>query len=153
MVISILRALAQIKTDVAVHLQAATVERLCRELGHRWRDRILTPVVTVHAFLLQVLHGNTACDHVPHLMGGGFTGEAYGQARRRLPLELFQRPARGRDRLLGLLPRRSRSEGAVIGFGCSTVPVAPCPIRLNSSKPLASRGLKNQAVVFPWPMC
>ncbi len=91
MVASILRALAQIKAEVAVHLQAATVERLCRELGHRWRDRILTPVVTVHAFLLQVLHGNTACDHVPHLMGGGFTGEAYGQARRRLPLELFQR--------------------------------------------------------------
>jgi hypothetical protein len=91
MVTSILRALARIKADVALHLQAAVIERTCRELGHTWRDRILTPVVTVHAFLLQVLHGNTACDHVPHLMGGNFTGEAYGQARRRLPLELFQR--------------------------------------------------------------
>ena len=91
MVTSILRALSRIKADVAVHLQAAVIERLCRELGHTWRDRVLTPVVTVHAFLLQVLHGNTACDHVPHLMGGNFTGEAYGQARRRLPLELFQR--------------------------------------------------------------
>lgn len=91
MVHSILRALAQIKADVAVYLQAAAIEQICRELGHRWRDRILTPVVTVHAFLLQVLHGNTACDHVPHLMGGQFSGEAYGQARRRLPLELFQR--------------------------------------------------------------
>jgi hypothetical protein len=91
MVTSILRALSRIKADVAVHLQAAVIESLCRELGHTWRDRVLTPVVTVHAFLLQVLHGNTACDHVPHLMGGNFTGEAYGQARRRLPLELFQR--------------------------------------------------------------
>ncbi len=91
MVASILRALARIKADVALHLQAAVIERTCRELGHTWRDRILTPVVTVHAFLLQVLHGNTACDHVPHLMGGNFTGEAYCQARRRLPLELFQR--------------------------------------------------------------
>jgi Transposase DDE domain len=91
MVTSILRALSRIKADVAVHLQAAVIERLCRELGHTWRDRVLTPVVTVQAFLLQVLHGNTACDHVPHLMGGNFTGEAYGQARRRLPLELFQR--------------------------------------------------------------
>jgi hypothetical protein len=91
MVNSILRALAQIKADVAVYLEATTIERICRELGHKWRDRILTPVVTIHAFLLQVLHGNTACDHVPHLMGGQFSGEAYGQARRRLPLELFQR--------------------------------------------------------------
>lgn len=91
MVTSILRALARIKADVAAHLQATMIEGICRELGHTWRDRVLTPVVTVHAFLLQVLHSNTACDHVPHLMGGQFTGEAYGQARRRLPLELFQR--------------------------------------------------------------
>ena len=91
MVISILRALAQIKADVAVHLQAATIERICRELGHSWRDRALSPVVTVHAFLLQVLHSNTACDHVPHLMGGNFTGEAYCLARRRLPVALFER--------------------------------------------------------------
>jgi hypothetical protein len=91
MVASILRALTKIKADVAAHLQAATIERLCRELGHNWRERVLTPVVTVHAFLLQVLHDNTACDHVPHLMGGGFTGEAYGQARKRLPVALFER--------------------------------------------------------------
>jgi hypothetical protein len=91
MVTSILRAIGQIKANVAVHLQAATIERICRELGHTWRDRLLTPVVTVHAFLLQVLHGNTACDHVAHLMGGRFSGDAYGQARRRLPLQLFQR--------------------------------------------------------------
>jgi hypothetical protein len=87
----ILNAVARIKADVAVHLQAAMIERLCRELGHEWRQRILTPVVTIHAFLLQVLHGNSACDHVPHLMGGQFTGEAYCQARQRLPLALFQR--------------------------------------------------------------
>src|SRR5258707_12092900 len=91
MVASILRALARIKADVAAHLQAATIEAICRELGHTWRERVLTPAVTVHAFLLQVLHGNTACDQVPYLMGGDFTGEAYGQARRRLPLPLFER--------------------------------------------------------------
>ena len=87
MVASILRVLARIKADVAAHLQATMIERICRELGHTWRDRILTPVVTVHAFLLQVLHGNTACDHVPHLLGGQFSGEAYGQARRLLTAE------------------------------------------------------------------
>ena len=48
-------------------------------------------MVTVHGFLLQILHGNSACDHVPHLLGGSFTGEAYCRARSRLPLELFTR--------------------------------------------------------------
>jgi hypothetical protein len=91
MVTSILSALARIKADVAVYLQATMIEQLCRELGHTWRERVLTPAVTVHAFLLQVLHGNTACDHVARLMGSRFSGEAYCQARRRLPLEFFQR--------------------------------------------------------------
>jgi hypothetical protein len=72
---------------VAKHLEPETVERICRELDYRWRERILGPVATVHAFLLQVLHGNMACDRVPHLMGKRFTGEAYAQARARLPLE------------------------------------------------------------------
>jgi hypothetical protein len=87
----ILCAIARIKADVAALLEAATIEWLCQELGYCWRDRVLTPVVTVHAFLMQVLHGNTACDHVPYLVGKQFTGEAYCQARRRLPLALFER--------------------------------------------------------------
>jgi hypothetical protein len=91
MVDSILRTLDEIKSDVAKHLQAAAIERVCLELNYRWRERLLGPVATIHAFLLQVLHENTACDHVPHLMGRQFTGEAYAQARARLPLALFER--------------------------------------------------------------
>ena len=88
---NILAAVQLIKANVAEHLQGAAIEALCRELKHVWRERLLGPVVTVQAFLLQVLHGNTACDHVPHLMNASFTGEAYSQARARLPLALFQR--------------------------------------------------------------
>jgi hypothetical protein len=88
---NILAAVRQIKANVAQHLEAAAIETICRELNHTWRNRLLGPVVTLHAFLLQVLHGNTACDHVPHLMHGSFTGDAYIQARARLPLALFQR--------------------------------------------------------------
>jgi len=88
---NILAAVRQIKSNVADHLEAAAIEALCRELKHVWRDRLLGPVMTVHAFLLQVLHGNTACDEVPHLIGQSFSGDAYIQARLRLPLELFQR--------------------------------------------------------------
>jgi len=96
MVTSILAALARIKADVAQLLQAEAIEDICRQIGYTWRERALGPVGTIHAFLLQVLHGNTACDHVPHLVGGRFTGEAYARARIRLPLELF-------DRLLSLV--------------------------------------------------
>jgi hypothetical protein len=91
MVDSILGALQRIKADVAAHLQASMITGLCRELDYSWRERTLGPVVTIHAFVMQVLHGNTACDHVSHLMGRRFTGEAYAQARARLPLALFER--------------------------------------------------------------
>jgi hypothetical protein len=91
---NIAQAVQQIKSDVALALDAALVVRLCRELGHRWRERELDPVTTVQGFILQVLHGNTACTHVPHLLGKTVSAEAYGKARARLPLALF-------DRLLG----------------------------------------------------
>jgi len=91
--------LRQIKSDVAQALEASLITRLCIELGHQWRVRELDPVTTVRGFLLQVLHHNTACSHVPHLLGKSFSSEAYGQARARLPLELFQR-------LLGEVCRR-----------------------------------------------
>jgi hypothetical protein len=57
---NILAAVRQIKAKVAEHLQAAAIERLCHELNYVWRDRLLGPVATLHAFLLQVLHGNVA---------------------------------------------------------------------------------------------
>jgi hypothetical protein len=64
----------------------------CDEVGYtRWRDRVLTPVTTVHLFLLQILHGNTACRHLPHLSGLRFSAAAYCQARARLPLRFFDR--------------------------------------------------------------
>jgi hypothetical protein len=63
---------------------------VCREIGYTaWRDRVLTPVTTVQLFLLQMLHGNTACRHLPHLSGLRFSTAAYCQARARLPLRLF----------------------------------------------------------------
>ena len=91
MVTTIAEALGRIKKELAQVLEPAMLTELCREVGHQWRDRLLDPVTTVHLFILQVLHGNTACAHVPHLAGKSFTGSAYCQARGRLPLELFER--------------------------------------------------------------
>jgi hypothetical protein len=63
---------------------------VCGEIGYTgWRDRVLTPVTTMQLFLLQILHGNTACSHLPHLSGLRFSAAAYCQARAKLPLCLF----------------------------------------------------------------
>ena len=51
---------------------------------------MLDPVTTVHLFLLQILHGNTACTHVTRLGRVSCTGEAYNQARNRLPLAVLR---------------------------------------------------------------
>jgi hypothetical protein len=83
--------LEQVKGEVAEVLSRQNIEQICRELGYVWRQSTLDPATTVHAFLRQVLAGNTACDHVPHLTGLDVTGEAYCKARARLPVELFQR--------------------------------------------------------------
>ena len=74
----------------AMLLQPEAIHAVCREIGYTaWRNRLLTPVTTMQLFLLQILHGNTACSHVPHLSGLRFTAAAYCQARARLPLRFF----------------------------------------------------------------
>src|SRR5271155_5358347 len=85
------KALALIKSAHTDAVSADLIEDLCRQLGHRWRQRDLDPVVTVHLFLQQILHGNTAITHLRLLSGRDFTPSAYCQARARLPLALFQR--------------------------------------------------------------
>lgn len=88
--VTILPALRHVREDLVAMLDRGCIERLCRELGYRWRDGVLDPFSTVHAFILQVLNGNTAMTHLPHLSGERFTASAYCQARRRLPVRLFE---------------------------------------------------------------
>lgn len=85
------------------------VYELCRTLGHRWRRGPLDPFNTIIVFLMQILHGNTACAHACLLSGLGVTDSAYCQARRRLPLRLFTALfARLVDDLLTSTARTSR---------------------------------------------
>lgn len=79
-------ALRRISEDLATVLTPAQIRQACRAAGHRWRERVLDPVTTVHLFVLQVLHRNAACASLPHLTGRAFTASAYCQARARLPL-------------------------------------------------------------------
>ena len=91
MVPRITAVLTRLKTDWATQLQPDAMMAACQEAGYTsWRDRVLTPATTIQLFLLQILHGNTACSHLPHLSGLRFSASAYCQARARLPLHLFE---------------------------------------------------------------
>jgi hypothetical protein len=85
----IIPILGRLRQDIAATISRETIEQGCRDVKHRWRRRVLDPATTVWLFLLQVLHGNTACSHVVHFGGWAFTDSAYCQARKRLPLALF----------------------------------------------------------------
>ncbi len=90
MVASVTAVLKRLKTEWATQLQPEAIITACEEAGYTsWRDRVLTPVTTIQLFLLQILHGNTACSHLPHLSGLRCSASAYCQARAKLPLDLF----------------------------------------------------------------
>jgi len=68
-------------------LQSEAIEEACRDAGMSWIESTLNPIVTIQIFFLQVLHGNTACEHLPRLAKIPFTAAAYCRARMRLKLE------------------------------------------------------------------
>jgi hypothetical protein len=95
------QALHYLKDHLADSVPATLIRQLCQEVGYRWRERQLGPVITTHLFLQQILHGNTASSHLRHLCGLSFTDAAYCQARARLPravLERLQRAVTGQLR-------------------------------------------------------
>jgi hypothetical protein len=125
MVPNITTILQRFTGEWAMLLQPEAILTVCREVGYTtWRDRVLPPVTTMQLFLLQILHGNTACSHLPHLSGLRFSAAAYCQARAKLPLRFFdlllerfgsavQRPALDEGRWQG------HRTFLVDGSGCS----------------------------------
>lgn len=88
---SLAEVLSNFKGNWTRVLEASEIEGVCREVGLCWRDRILNPVQTVQLFALQILHGNTALNHVRFFTPRGFTASAYCQARSRIPLAAFEK--------------------------------------------------------------
>src|SRR3954447_6098487 len=87
----IIPILDRLRQDIAAGLAKETIEEACRQRKYSWRRRVLDPATTIYLFLLQILHGNTACQHVVHFGGWSFTDSAYCQARKRLPLAVYHR--------------------------------------------------------------
>jgi hypothetical protein len=83
-------ALTHVKAQIARQL-SVDVDQLATDVGHNWRDRLLSPAVTVRLFLLQVLHGNIAITALRHVGKMTAAASSYCDARARLPLLLFAR--------------------------------------------------------------
>jgi hypothetical protein len=77
--------------DWTRQLAPDAIRRACHDMAYPWRQRRLDPVVRVPRFVVQMLHGQTACAPLRHLTQGAVTASTYGQARMQLPLRVFQR--------------------------------------------------------------
>jgi hypothetical protein len=82
MVGSMMTVLERLKTEWATELQPTAIRTACEDIGYTaWRERVLTFIVTLQLFLLQVRHRHTACWHLPPLSRIRFRAWAYFQAR------------------------------------------------------------------------
>jgi len=88
---TISQALQRIKGDTARFVDPPLIHSLCRQLQLRGRNRLLTPVVTTHLFVRQVLEGNTPVPELRRLAKLPFADSSYCDARQRLPVPFFQR--------------------------------------------------------------
>ncbi len=87
---SIPSTLLRIKSELSVYLPDEAICRACQQAGHRWRERQLGPVRTIHLFVLQVLNFNTAMTGLRHLSKTPVKAAGYCKARMRLPLKVLQ---------------------------------------------------------------
>lgn len=86
---SIAKILRRFKQNWTEELSAQAIAQACCDAGMKWYESALNPVVTIQIFFVQILHGNTACEHLSHLTGLSFTAAAYCKARMRVNLEAF----------------------------------------------------------------
>jgi Transposase DDE domain len=143
MVPNVTTILQRFTTEWAALLQPEAILTVCREIGYTTRrDRVLPPVTTMQLFLLQILHGHTACSHLPHLSGLRFSAAAYCQARAKLLLRFFDLLL---ERFGSAVQRSALDEGRwqghrtflVDGSGCS-MPDTPA-LQAACGQPTAQR--------------
>ncbi len=88
--VSIQHSLQKVKDDLPQLIEEHLDQALREVPDFIWRDRLFNPLFTLVLFIMQVMHGNTAITHLPHLSGMQFSATAYCKARLRLPLKLIE---------------------------------------------------------------
>lgn len=87
---SIAKIVDEFKQNWTREISEDAIAQAARDADMKWYESKLSPVVTIQIFFLQVLHGNTACEHLSHLAGLPFTAAAYCKARMRIKLDVLQ---------------------------------------------------------------
>ncbi len=64
---SITDILGHFKQNWTKELSTTAITQACRDAGMTWNESTLNPIVTIQIFFLQVLHGNTAIEHLSHI--------------------------------------------------------------------------------------
>jgi hypothetical protein len=98
---NISRALRRIKQDLEPFLPESRIRSACRQVGHHWRNRQFDPVATIHLFILQLLHFNTAMTDLRLLTKVPVNPASYCKARMRLPLSVLWMLLRESARAMG----------------------------------------------------
>jgi hypothetical protein len=83
-------ALRRIQEDLVEVLDPEQITEVCREVGYRFRRRVLDPTTTIHLFVTQILNGNFAVARLQEFTDKDFSEAAYCNARYRLPLQVLQ---------------------------------------------------------------
>jgi hypothetical protein len=61
---SIAGILRRFQQNWTEELSPPAIAQACRDAGMKWYESALNPVVTIQLFFVQILHGNTACEHL-----------------------------------------------------------------------------------------
>jgi len=132
-------AARRVMDDPGAVLEPQCITSACAAAGHRWRTRVLDPVLTVLAMAVQVMHANAAIAHVVRLMHACFSESAFCQARARLPLKvltmLLELMTQG---LRARLSSRGASEGAGLWRGHRTLLIDGSGISMPDTPALAN---------------
>jgi hypothetical protein len=86
--VTVWRSLRPVKAQLQQLVPDQDIFRICRQVGHVWRDRLLNPAVTVQLFLLQLL-SKVAMEGLRQVAGIAVTAQAICKAKQRLPLQLL----------------------------------------------------------------
>jgi hypothetical protein len=142
-------ALARLRSaDARDLLPDSILTQLLVRLHIHFRHRLLTPMVVLRLFFLQILHANTSITHLRQLSGIDFAPASYCQARMKIPLRLLRH-------LLAWTVDQARLMGGQLAIG-PRVLVADCTSLSMSDTPCLRRkfglpkgsGIK-QGVAYP----
>ena len=154
---SITEIIKHFKQNWTEELSGDSIAKACRDAGMTWLDSMLNPVVTVQIFMIQILHGNTACQHMPHLCEMAFTAAGYCKARMRIKLEVFEFLL---SRCVGSIQQQTLDAGRWLGHRVFMVDggqASQCLTQLLCRTTLVNTRRRNQVADFQqligWGCC